>query len=304
VPDVSRVRLDGVLPVLQDDRSLGVRDALKPSFSAEGIRRRAEMQRRLQHGELAEAQALLQRVELLEHRDGEWRIPACQIRLAYQLVGSQRGEAEPVAAVAQSADEGAGDRWLDIACGSGALLRTARRMLPCRTVGVDLDAQALALARQADRATGSLGSYACAPADQLPVADQSADVATSVVSLQHFHGRPAIRERGRVLPPGGALYLRLHGTGYYWELAAKCLRCLWHGLRVAAGLPEPGGAGRGVETRDSRFAPLALSRPGCSGDLRRTLPGAPVVRRSARLLRAAQTSLRLDVVRSRGASWI
>jgi SAM-dependent methyltransferase len=237
-----------LFPLLSDSESLRVLDALKPSFGVEGSRRRAETHCLLERGEFSRARRLLEQQGLLEYRTGQWLVPTQQARLVYQLVGARRDETETVARIAELANAHSGCRWLDIACGSGALLRTARRVLNSQTMGVDLDQQALTLASLADVAAESAGAYLCAQAHQLPFAAASFDLVTSMLAVQHFQVRASLAEIGRVLRPGGSVFLRLHGTGYYWELARKyarqrqvpvyALRCLWHGLRVAIGLPQ------------------------------------------------------------------
>ena len=108
-------------------------------------------------------------------------------------------------------DPHAGERIVDIACGTGIVARTvAERVGPTGAVaGVDLNPGMLNVAR----AIGSTVPYSSAPlawheasADKLPFRDASFDVAFCQLGLQFFSDRAAaLREMQRVLVPGGKL---------------------------------------------------------------------------------------------------
>jgi SAM-dependent methyltransferase len=96
-------------------------------------------------------------------------------------------------------------RILDAGCGSGANVQFLRRY--GSVVGIDLAAEALALAKPSVR-----GDLARASVLAIPYADASFDLVTSFEVLYHRavpDERQALREARRVLRPGGRLLLRL-----------------------------------------------------------------------------------------------
>jgi ubiquinone/menaquinone biosynthesis C-methylase UbiE len=101
-------------------------------------------------------------------------------------------------------------RVLDIACGTGAVARTAARHQGSggNVTGVDLSAPMLTAARSAAAADGATIAWQEGSALQLPLADEAFDVAFCQQGLQFFPDRPAaMREMYRVLVPGGKLVL-------------------------------------------------------------------------------------------------
>lgn len=117
-------------------------------------------------------------------------------------------ELEPVAeAVVEMAAPTAGDRVLDVACGTGnaALLAAARG---ADVVGVDSSERLVAVARQRAGEAGLLAEFLVGDALALPVADASFDIVLSVFGVI-FAADPAqaVSEVARVLPPGGRAYI-------------------------------------------------------------------------------------------------
>jgi len=102
-------------------------------------------------------------------------------------------------------DPAAGERFLDVACGTGIVARVAKESLGsgANMVGVDLNPLMLDVARKAaadiDWRQGDAGS--------LPlVAGEQFDVVVCQQGLQFFPDRPrAVREMRRALAPGGRL---------------------------------------------------------------------------------------------------
>ncbi|MFC4947275.1 class I SAM-dependent methyltransferase [Pseudonocardia sp. GCM10023141] len=100
---------------------------------------------------------------------------------------------------------------LEIGCGTAALLLLAKHAVPdISAIGLDPDADALALARRKatrDQLTVRLDrGYA----DRLPYADGSVDRVLSSFMLHHLPGPEqvtALREVRRVLAPGGRLHV-------------------------------------------------------------------------------------------------
>jgi ubiquinone/menaquinone biosynthesis C-methylase UbiE len=107
----------------------------------------------------------------------------------------------------------AGERVLDLACGTGVVARlAAQRVGSAGTVtGVDLNPGMLAVAR-ANTPAGTTIEWHEASADQLPFADESFDVALCSLGLQFFPDRPAaLGELRRVLVPDGRVIVNAPG---------------------------------------------------------------------------------------------
>lgn len=97
---------------------------------------------------------------------------------------------------------------IDVGCGQGQVSgRLAQRLPGCQVIGFDLSAPMLERARERAPALDNL-ELRRADAMQLPLGDDTVDLAVSVASIKHWPDR----ERGvaqilRVLRPGGHLYL-------------------------------------------------------------------------------------------------
>ena len=106
--------------------------------------------------------------------------------------------------VAAAAEIGAGQRVLDVACGTGVLTReAARRVGPSGTViGLDLSPRMLAIAARLSPAL----TWHEGTAEALPFADESFDAVVSQFGLMFVSdASQALREMMRVLRPGGRL---------------------------------------------------------------------------------------------------
>jgi len=102
----------------------------------------------------------------------------------------------------------AGERALDVGCGSGVVTRDiARRVGPAgRAIGVDPSPQFLAVARELAEGAGLGGrvEFREGSALHLPFPDGAFDVAVAVTVLSHTPGgENAIAEMARVVRPGG-----------------------------------------------------------------------------------------------------
>jgi ubiquinone/menaquinone biosynthesis C-methylase UbiE len=110
---------------------------------------------------------------------------------------------------------GAGDRVLDVCCGSGAsALPAARRVGPAGlVVGVDLSDGLLHRARDTAAACGVRASFVRGDLEGPPVADASVDVVVCVLGL-YFAADLAAAVAGlwRLLRPGGTLAVTTWGS--------------------------------------------------------------------------------------------
>jgi ubiquinone/menaquinone biosynthesis C-methylase UbiE len=97
-------------------------------------------------------------------------------------------------------------RVLDVGCGTGRLLRQARRCYPtAELVGVDLAGQMVATASAVTPTRLAVG-YLHGRAECLPLAPQVFDLIFTTLSLRHWTDLPAgIAEIRRVLTPGGVV---------------------------------------------------------------------------------------------------
>ena len=94
---------------------------------------------------------------------------------------------------------------LDVGCGTGRLLRSARTRWPsARLYGVD---PAEGMLEVAHHFTPGV-TFQVGFAEALPLPDASVDVALSTISFHHWQDHAAgVREVARVLRPGGYFYL-------------------------------------------------------------------------------------------------
>ncbi|MFM9888394.1 MAG: class I SAM-dependent methyltransferase [Burkholderiales bacterium] len=108
----------------------------------------------------------------------------------------------------------AGDRVLDIACGTGIVARLAAAKIapPGRIVGLDLNDGMLATAKRLADEAGLSIVWKQGDATALPFADAEFDVVLCQQGLQFISDkRRALREMRRVLSPGGMVGLNVFG---------------------------------------------------------------------------------------------
>jgi ubiquinone/menaquinone biosynthesis C-methylase UbiE len=101
-----------------------------------------------------------------------------------------------------------GEHILDIGCGTGTLAIMAKRRVGGRGAvhGIDASPEMVEHARMKAKRAGVDITFTAAPAQALPLPDQSIDIVTSTLMLHHLprKARPHIvREIKRVLKPGG-----------------------------------------------------------------------------------------------------
>ena len=142
--------------------------------------------------------------------------------------------------VADAAHIAAGQRVLDVACGTGVLARTAAARVGASgaVIGLDANPDMLAVARRLDTSIEWLHGRA----EALPLPDASVDAVVSQFGLMFFDDRvAALREMQRVLRPGGRLAVAVcdaveRSPGY--GALAGLLQALF-GERVAGAFRAP-----------------------------------------------------------------
>jgi ubiquinone/menaquinone biosynthesis C-methylase UbiE len=145
-----------------------------------------------------------------------WRLPLYDPFVT--LVGGDRARRELI----EQAHIRAGQRLLDVGCGTGSLEVALARLEPgVELVGLDPDSRALERAQGKARRAGVAASFDRGFADALPYPDGSFDRVVSSFMFHHLPGpekAAMLREARRVLRPGGELHLldfeaRPPGTG-------------------------------------------------------------------------------------------
>jgi ubiquinone/menaquinone biosynthesis C-methylase UbiE len=106
----------------------------------------------------------------------------------------------------EAAAVAAGDRVLDVACGTGAVARSAARRVSAtgQVVGMDLNAGMLDFTRRVPAPVGTTISWHEGDAAAIPFPEASFDVVLCQQGVQFFPDKAgALREMFRVLVPGG-----------------------------------------------------------------------------------------------------
>lgn len=142
--------------------------------------------------------------------------------------------------VIKAAGVQAGQRVLDVACGTGVVARAAaKRVGPAGSVvGLDVNEGMLAVARRLETAV----TWRQGTAESLPFDDASFDTVVSQFGLMFFADKPAaLREMVRVLRPGGklavAVWDTLENTPGYARMTGLLRRLF--GEEAANGLRAP-----------------------------------------------------------------
>ena len=113
-------------------------------------------------------------------------------------------------------------RILDVGCGAGQTLLASDLAPGVRAVGIDIDQEALELgAELSDRVRFIAGS-----AEALPFAGGAFDLVIARVALPLTYIPTAVAEMGRVLAPGGNVWLVLHSLGRTVQLLVNNARHL------------------------------------------------------------------------------
>jgi SAM-dependent methyltransferase len=146
-------------------------------------------------------------------------------------------------------DQPAGGHWLDVGCGTGALMATVLAVAdPVRVVGVDPSEAFLASARAG--ISDPRSAFCAGDSRALPLPDRRFDAVVSGLAL-NFVPDPhlAACELARVTAPGGLV------AAYVWDYAEgmAMLRCFWD----AAVALDPAAA----ELDEGRRFPLCRPEP-------------------------------------------
>ncbi len=164
--------------------------------------------------------------------------------------------------VLAAAGVGAGQRVLDVACGTGILARTALVRVGAggQIVGLDLNQGMLDVARR----KAPMLDWRLGRAEALPFAAESFDVVVSQFGLMFFQDRTAaLREMMRVLRPGGRLAIAVWGaldaTPGYAAMVDLLVRLF--GEEMASSLRAPYNLG---DTRALRSELRAAELPGAT----------------------------------------
>jgi ubiquinone/menaquinone biosynthesis C-methylase UbiE len=139
-------------------------------------------------------------------------------KLLYHLDEYQRQAAADgiPQALLDRTDLGAGARVLDLGCGAGQTLRLLGQRRPAlgELVGLDSDAEVLAIGCRLADAAGQRIRFVRGVAPTLPFRDHSFSHVLCRGTVNYLHQGQTLRETARVLEPGGLLYCRAEGPGY------------------------------------------------------------------------------------------
>ncbi len=166
------------------------------------------------------------------------------------------------------------ERALDIGCGTGALTRRLKLLVP-HVTGIDRDERSIQLARAHPGATGI--RYQQADFRTASFEPASLDLVTSIASLHHMDARAALRRMSDLLRPGGVLaVVGLARASTPAELAPEIPAVIGTQLHQAASAVRRRGAAGGPAT--SYTPPVIWPPPLTYRDMRRlatdVLPGA------------------------------
>jgi len=159
-------------------------------------------------------------------KNGQWQLSAEAAELYERYVARYiLGPWVPL--LVDAAHVGAGERVLDVACGTGVVARAAAKRVGSagHVVGIDLNAAMIAVARSVTAPVGASIEWMESSALDLRLQDASFDVVLCQQGLQFFPDKAlALREMRRVLVHGGRLALSVWtGLGLYSAAVGKAL---------------------------------------------------------------------------------
>ncbi len=109
----------------------------------------------------------------------------------------------------------AGERVLDVACGTGVIARLAAERVGSggSVTAIDVAPDMISVAKSTAATAGSHIEWHESDAASLPLADNSIDVVLCQMGLMFMEDRPAaLAEMGRVVVPGGRVVVNTPGT--------------------------------------------------------------------------------------------
>jgi SAM-dependent methyltransferase len=130
------------------------------------------------------------------------------------------------------------DRALDVACGTGQSSRALAAVAE-RVDAVDVSPEMVSEAEPHERVR-----YHVAPAERLPFADASFDLATVGLAFHWFDQAAFLAEARRVLKP--ASWLAVYNSGFYGEMAEDAGFRTWARITYPARFPTPARRSFGV----------------------------------------------------------
>lgn len=167
------------------------------------------------------------------------------------------------------------DAWLTNGLGAGRYF-----------TGVDIDAEAIRIARATHPECSPALTFFCGPAEKLPAMAGQFDLVFSRVTLPYTNVPVALREMTRVLRPGGRIWLTMHPRDRpgmmlrdMHGLRKKAYRCVewFNGYCLALfGVVIPVG-GRYISWQHPNTIALLLARLGVSGVIQRFADGHIII---------------------------
>ena len=122
----------------------------------------------------------------------------------YSALRASGADLDPVTEVVAELVDLSGRRILDVGCGPGTVVCQLVRAFGAEALGVDASEKMIEAAR---REVGELARFEVGQAEELPVEDESSDIALMRLTV-HLVDRPlAFAELRRVLVPGGAVVI-------------------------------------------------------------------------------------------------
>ena len=122
---------------------------------------------------------------------------------------------------------------LDIACGTGTILRRMADSCQINGFGIDMSEKMI---EQAKRKCPEM-DIQLSRCEQTPFADNTFNVITTCLAYHHFADKAGfIKEAARIIKPGGVLYIADPG---FPELIRKFLNWFFRTIRVAGAFSTP-----------------------------------------------------------------